>query len=134
LVLLDKSDDTISGVLNGLLTLTPPTSGLSGIWAIGSTLLYHNFILALKSGEGQADPDWGAFQVSALSGTWSISLSQALSHGNLYGQACPTGGCPENETPPATPLPGAAWLFGTVLASGAGFGAWRRRKREAATA
>ncbi len=29
----------------------------------------------------------------------------------------------------ATPLPGAILLMGTVLAGGAGFGAWRRRKQ-----
>jgi len=28
-----------------------------------------------------------------------------------------------------TPLPGAVWLFGTVLAGGAGFGRWRRRRQ-----
>ena len=31
-------------------------------------------------------------------------------------------------TTAATPLPGALWLLGTVLAGGAGVGRWRRRK------
>ena len=41
----------------------------------------------------------------------------------------------EQEAPPGTPLPGAVWLFGTVLAGGAGFGRWRKkRKAQLATA
>jgi hypothetical protein len=36
---------------------------------------------------------------------------------------------PDNTNGPATtPIPGAAWLMGTVL-GGAGFGAWRRRRK-----
>ena len=31
-----------------------------------------------------------------------------------------------------TPIPGAVWLFGTVIAGGAGYGRWRK-KRKAAT-
>jgi hypothetical protein len=30
--------------------------------------------------------------------------------------------------PPATPLPAAVWLFGTVLAGAAGIGCWRKRR------
>jgi hypothetical protein len=30
--------------------------------------------------------------------------------------------------PPATPLPAAVWLFGTVLAGAAGIGRWRKRR------
>jgi hypothetical protein len=33
-----------------------------------------------------------------------------------------------------TPLPAAVWLFGSVLAGGAGFGHWRKRKAKSATA
>ena len=36
------------------------------------------------------------------------------------------------RTPPGTPIPGAVWLFGTVIAGGAGYGRWRK-KRKAAT-
>ena len=31
-----------------------------------------------------------------------------------------------------TPIPGAVWLFGTVLAGGAGFGRWRKKRKQAA--
>ena len=117
-VLLDKSDDTTSGAVPGLLTLTPPTSGLSGTWSIGATALYNTFILALKSGEGTLDPDWGAFLLAGLSGTWSISGAQALSHGSLYRRLS------------AVPLPPAVLLFGSALA-GLGFLTIRRRRKAA---
>lgn len=34
--------------------------------------------------------------------------------------------------PPTTPLPGAVWLLGSVLAGGAGFGRWRKKRKAAA--
>lgn len=34
--------------------------------------------------------------------------------------------------PATTPLPAAAWLFGSVIAGGAGFGRWRKRRKAAA--
>ena len=34
------------------------------------------------------------------------------------------------ENPPGgTPIPGAVWLFGTVLAGGAGYGRWRKKRK-----
>ena len=33
--------------------------------------------------------------------------------------------------PSQTPIPGALWLFGTVLAGGAGLGRWRNKRRKA---
>jgi len=36
----------------------------------------------------------------------------------------------DEENPPGgTPIPGAVWLFGTVLAGGAGFGRWRKKRK-----
>jgi hypothetical protein len=35
-----------------------------------------------------------------------------------------------DNAPEPTPVPGAAFLMGSVLAGGMGFGAWRRRRRE----
>ena len=42
-----------------------------------------------------------------------------------------TDGCPDAAPPPPgeVPLPAAVWLMGTMLAGGAGFGAWRRRRK-----
>lgn len=127
-VLLDKSDKSgveEPGIEDGMLDLDPPTSGLSGDWAIvGPNVgLYDSFLLALKSGNGQADPDWGVFLLTALSGTWSIeNFSQELSHGNLYGRL-------EEAAP--IPLPAALPLFGAGLA---GIAWMRRRGRKAAVA
>ena len=42
--------------------------------------------------------------------------------------------CTNCENPPGTPIPGAVWLFGTVLAGGAGYGRWRKRKQTAKAA
>ena len=36
-----------------------------------------------------------------------------------------------SDAPDPTPIPGAAFLMGSVLAGGAGFGAWRRRRKAA---
>ena len=35
----------------------------------------------------------------------------------------------QQENPPGTPIPGAVWLFGTVLAGGAGYGRWRKKQK-----
>ena len=42
---------------------------------------------------------------------------------------CDPSVCNQNDNPPGTPIPGAVWLFGTVLAGGAGFGRWRKKRK-----
>lgn len=116
-VTLDKSDDLTTGALPQSLTFTPPTSGLGGTFSIAAAG-YTSFVVALKSGEGQLDPDWAAFLLPAgvLSGSWTISGKQELSHAVLYGIAA------------TVPLPAALPL----LAGGIGLlGAlgWRRRRK-----
>ena len=59
------------------------------------------------------DPDWAAFLLptGVLSGSWSVSGNQGLSHINLYGG---DGG----ETPPPptrTPEPTSAMLLGSAV-------------------
>lgn len=124
-VLLDKSDDVGSGLLSGSLTFTPPTSGLSGTFSI-SAPGYTNFVLGIKSGGGQLDPEWAAFLLpnGVVSGSWAITGSQALSHANLYGQVCLNCG----GGPGPVPLPGALPLFGTALLGGGLARIWRRRR------
>lgn len=97
-ITLDKSDDLTSGALPQSLTVTPPTSGLSGTFSFNAPG-YTNFVIAFKSGVGRLDPDWAAFQLpdGVTSGTWEISGSQELSHANLYAQV--------------VPVPAAVWLF-----------------------
>lgn len=128
-VTLDKSDDTVSGVLPGVLTATPPESGLFGTFSIAPTAAtqYSNFVIAFKSGQGQFDPDWAAFVLPAgvLSGSWAISQQQELSHVNLYGIRCTTTPC----TPPTgdpIPEPATMLLVGLGLAAA---GVARRHRR-----
>jgi hypothetical protein len=45
---------------------------------------------------------------------------------------CTGPNCGPNPGPGEAPIPGAAFLMGSVIATGAGFGAWRRRRRVAA--
>ena len=118
-VTIDKSDNTTLYVgVDGELTISG-TGGLSGSFSFTPVAGYSNYVLALKSGEGQIDPDWAAFLLPAgvTSGDWAITAgSQTLSHANLYAQIS------------AIPLPAGIWLLGTVVAGGLGFGARHRRK------
>ena len=42
------------------------------------------------------------------------------------------GGTPTPFENGPVPIPGAVWLFGTVLAGGAGYGRWRKKRKQAA--
>ena len=98
----------------------------SGTWTISGVTGYTDLILALKSGEGQLDPDWAEFLIyNSTTGTWGITGQQSLSHASLYGIACTN--CPNPETPPAVPLPGPVWMMLATLASLGIYGWYRRR-------
>ena len=101
---------------------------LSGLWSIlvpqGYALV--DAYLALKSGEGNGDPDWALFSLpdGILSGSWAIddptcargcNGEQSLSHISLYGTLVPA----------TVPLPAGAPL----LLAGLGALALLRRKR-----
>jgi len=55
--------------------------------------------------------------------------TNAFEFSNLV-STCVGAGC-GGPGPGETPIPGAAFLMGSVLAGGAGFGAWRRRRKAA---
>jgi hypothetical protein len=133
---IDKSDTTDKFVgLDGEITITGGPN--SGHFTLSLPTGYKNFVLALKSGEGQKDPDWVAFLLAAgtTEGDWTIS-SQGFSHANLYAQQCTTDSpcAPAGNTPATTPLPGALWLFGSVVAGSAAYGRWRKRRKAASSA
>jgi hypothetical protein len=113
-VTLDKTDDGTDGLFPTLLDATPGTSGLSGTFSFTAPAGWQNFVIALKSGNGQLDPDWAAFLLPAgvTSGTWTISGKQQLSHINLYAQVVPT--------------PPAIWLFSSAVGT---LVWWGRRRR-----
>jgi len=107
-VTLDKSDDTTTGNHDGWLTITGQGT-TSGTFTIDPTAwtTYGTILFALKSGEGQLDPDWAVFTLAfgTLTGNWSLSGNQSLSHANLYG-----GG-----DPLPAPEPTSMVLLGTGL-------------------
>jgi hypothetical protein len=110
-ITLDKSDDTTTGALQGVLQITG-TGSTQGTFTINplAWATYSQIVLAFKSGQGQINPDWAAFVLPAntLSGSWRISGQQSLSHANLYGNG--TG-----QQPPI-PEPATLALLGTGLA------------------
>lgn len=124
-VLLDK--EVGGGVFEGLLSITG-LNATNGTWGLNLAVLPANVVLgplylALKSGEGNGDPDWAVFALNGeTAGTWKIVSpgpgSQALSHANLYG----------SYTVEQVPLPAA----GLLLLGGLGGLAMVRRRRKAA--
>ena len=120
----DKSDtdDTLVGV-NGEIDISGVNSS-SGDFTLTLPAGYKNFVLALKSGNN-LDPVWVAFLLApgTTGGHWTIS-DQGLSHALLYAQP--------DENVSENPIPGALWLFGTVIAGGAGYSRWRKKRKQAA--
>ena len=132
---------------NGHLNVTGGADG-HGAFSVVAVPNYFSYVLVFNNGDLGPGLKWGAFVLSQadmakglLTGDWALwgadGQNHPLSNGNLYGQPCPTDGCPVDDPargnlPGQTPVPGAALLMGSVLASGAGFGAWRRRRTRTA--
>jgi hypothetical protein len=121
---LDKSDDGITGLFTNALTIVG-SGETSGTFSISPLVLetYTNLLIGFKSGEGQLDPDWAVFSLASgvLSGTWTISDQQSLSHATLYGLP--------GQPPVPLPEPASMVLLGTGLLAG-----YRARRRMAVVA
>ena len=52
-------------------------------------------------------------------------FSDPIKYAVLYGELA----FANEDIPAHTPIPGALWLFGTVLAGGVGFGRWRKKRK-----
>ena len=117
---IEKDQASNNGGLSGYMT-TDATFGSSKIGSINfdPSIASQDLLLVLKSGVGQADPDWVVFALTPtiLSGTFNIVSpgqgQQSISHMELYGSR----GIPEITQLSTTPVPEPAslLLFGTGL-------------------
>ena len=120
-VLIDKEET--GSIEAGGLVITG-LNGTSGSFSFDVSLWssFSNLIIVFKSGEGQADPDWAAFDLDPLtiSGLWAIYNSgagdQSLSHASLYGL-------------PGTSVPDGGATLGLLGLGMLGLGYLRRRRQ-----
>lgn len=143
--LITGNNDVINKLAPGYLTLdTTATLGVvpltitglntaTGGFSFTPSASYDNYIIGFQTTDSNPKPDYFSFFLPAgvVSGTWAI-LNGVLAHPSatttltlavLYGELVNT----TTTTVTATPLPGAVFLFGTVLAGGFGVKKWRSR-------
>ena len=109
------SDFTVTGKVFGHTTATDPDSALG--LQIGSTLTY-NSSLGINAIASPYEIGLVARGVSAVVDTSVTNFSVVSASAEELGAQ--------------TPIPGAVWLFGTVLAGGAGYGRWRKKRKQIA--
>jgi len=120
-VLVDK-EETGSVEASGLVLTGLGTTGGTFSFDVSLWSSFSNLIIVFKSGEGQADPDWAAFDLDPLtiSGLWAIYNSgagdQSLSHASLYGL-------------PGTSVPDGGATLGLLGLGMLGIGYLRRRRQ-----
>ena len=120
-VLIDKeqsdSNEPAGLVITGLGATSGTFSFDVSLWSS-----FSNLIIVFKTGEGQADPDWAAFDLdfNTTSGLWEIVNpgpgSQSLSHASLYGL-------------PGTTVPDGGATLGLLGLGMLGLGYLRRRRQ-----
>lgn len=66
-----------------------------------------------------------------FSGNTTFTVNTLVGFSNISAFGCAECGS-DNGIPPATPLPAAVWLLGSVLAGGAGVKRWRKRRAKRA--
>jgi hypothetical protein len=117
---------TLTSNVNVAYNIFDPGGALSDTWQIsgtaGHTLLVQSFIS--DSASPSAIP--GALSITET-GAFQTLLSFTASNGDSY-----TWQILSEEL--AAPIPGAIWLFGTVIAGVAGIGSWRKGRKNAAGA
>jgi hypothetical protein len=120
-----NADPMLENGFNLLTKVDVGNGSTSGTWSFNVSGLYNAYVFALKVGES-AHPNWAAFLLTdiltagLLSGNYAITPQQGadLSHYVVYGINDP------NFNTPPVPIPGAVFLFGSVLA-----GSWWIKKR-----
>ena len=122
-VLIDKEED---GSVEAAGIVVTGLGGTSGTFSFNVSLWssYSNLIIVFKSGVGQADPDWAAFDLDPLTvgGSWNIyndaeGGDQSLSLASLYG------------LPGTTTVPDGGATLGLLGLGMLGLGYLRRRRQ-----
>jgi hypothetical protein len=101
----DKSDDAITGLFEGALTIDNSTTG--GPWSIDRTGMGNQaLVIAFKINDAQGIfPSWAAFLLPGGidSADWTATGRQGLSHAIVYGRQCQSTtepGCGEKRRIP----------------------------------
>jgi hypothetical protein len=127
----------LAGSVGASSTVGPLTAGAgttSGTWSVPS-FSHTEAFLVVKGGNGFA-----AYLLNTLftSGSWStlgLIVGKKGNHPDLSHLALYEGGSVvENDVPIPTPLPGAIWLLGSMLAGAVGIKNWRERRLDKSTA
>jgi hypothetical protein len=141
---LDTTQVSVNGTPTLNVTFAPPILGVpntDGTFTF-NTAGFTNFFIGFQLNNQNIgfipdpNPDWFVFSLAGITsgnGTFDADLhivgpidltSDSIDYVVLYGETTTRGG---NDS--TTPVPGALWLFGSVLGGGLGFRRWRSRRK-----